>query len=135
MDESITPHPFFLGLARPPSPNSWLVAPEGFPGEADEPAPVFAVPVDVLRRALEEATAALGSVREVRREGELVCFVDETPLLRFTDDICVQLIALGPARATLAAYSASRVGYWDLGTNRRRLRRWLRLLAVRVNAI
>ena len=43
----------------------------------------------------------------------------------FKDDVRVHVIALSPQQSTLALYSASRVGYWDLGTNRRRVEDWL----------
>lgn len=51
--------------------------------------------------------------------------VVSTRIFRFRDDVHVQFLQLGPRQSTLALYSASRTGYWDLGTNRRRVEDWL----------
>jgi uncharacterized protein (DUF1499 family) len=42
--------------------------------------------------------------------------------MRFKDDVWGLFIPIGENASTLALYSASRVGYWDLGTNRRRVK-------------
>ena len=118
-------HPFFRNLKRPSSPNTWLVAPHGFPGNPDERAPVFRVPVDRLRAAFAKVVGDLKGVKEVRRDGDFTCYVAETAMLHFKDDVCVQFLPVGKGSSTLAVYSASRVGYWDFGTNRRRLRDWI----------
>lgn len=41
-----------------------------------------------------------------------------TPICRFVDDVEFQL---RPAENIIAVRSASRLGYWDFGTNRRRI--------------
>ena len=121
-------HSFFQTLVRPSSSNHWLIAPDWFPGNPDETAPRFSVPVERLRSVFEEVIGALKSVRMKKRDEVLTCYVDETALLHLKDDIRVQFLSLGPDSSSLAAYSASRIGFLDLGTNRRRLRRWLKLL-------
>ena len=128
-DLSAQVHPFFRDLRRSSSPNSWLIAPEGFPGKPDEWAPVFDVPLERLMDIFGKMTGSIKSVSEASRNADLVCYVDETSILHFKDDICVQFLSVGSRASTIAAYSASRVGYWDLGTNRRRLRGWLKKLA------
>lgn len=122
------PHPFFQELERPDSPNSWLIAPEGFPGAPDETAPVFPVPAGRLEELFLSVARGEGAGPPTRREEGFLCLVAQTPLLGFEDDVCVQFIPLGTESATLALYSASRVGYWDLGANRSRLRDWLAAL-------
>lgn len=130
----IEPHPFFLRLIRPRSPNTYLIAPQGFPGDPDETSPVFATDAEQLRAAFEDIVGAKGSVRQEWRDGSMTHFVDETLLWRFKDDVRVQFIDLGGGRSTLAAYSASRIGYWDCGKNRRRLRHWVSLVRRRLGS-
>jgi len=56
--------------------------------------------------------------------------VQRSRLFRFADDVSVRFIdnGNGNGTATLAIYSRSRLGYGDLGVNRRRVQRWLALL-------
>lgn len=117
------PLPFFSNLNRPSSPNNYLIAPDWFQGEPDERAPILAASARQLGDALEKIIGELRTAREVKRNGALICFVDETRLLHFKDDVHFQVIEMGPLLSTLAAYSASRVGYWDFGANKERMRK------------
>ena len=54
----------------------------------------------------------------------------ESLIFRFVDDVEIQR---RPAENVLRVRSASRVGYWDLGTNRRRVERLRRLLEQRAS--
>jgi len=123
---------FFRELKRPSSPNTYLIAPMGFPADPNELAPTFSVSAEQLRTAFEETVNGLPGVSEERHVGTIRHYVAQTSIFRFKDDIHVQFIDLGGGRSTLAAYSASRVGYWDLGKNRRRLRAWLALVQDRL---
>ncbi|PKP80048.1 MAG: hypothetical protein CVT79_16945 [Alphaproteobacteria bacterium HGW-Alphaproteobacteria-18] len=117
----------FQTLKRPPKPNTALIAPEGFtPLEAPDAAP------PVLPFPPAETFARLISLIESRRDWKLVAadgatgrlrFIAVTKLLRFKDDIDVTILPVdgAPGHSTFAAYSRSRVGYSDLGTNRKRL--------------
>lgn len=125
---SAKPHAFFETLKRPASMNHWLIAPQGFPGKPNEAAPEYPVPVERLRAAFEEVVGAMENVREKSRDGELTHYIAQTAILRFKDDIRVQFLSLAPRASSLAIYSASRIGFTDLGANRRRLRQWLNLL-------
>jgi hypothetical protein len=127
-----TPHPFFQSLERPASPNNWLIAPEDFVPAPDEVSPVFPVPDRVLKSEIIAAVHDLERVRQEHVDGDLMRFVMETRLFRFKDDLTIQVIALDRDRSTFAAYSASRVGYWDLGKNRNRLRKLSDLLRARL---
>ncbi len=129
---ALEPHPFFRALERPDSPNSWLIAPEGFPGAPDETAPVFAVSAARLEELFLAVAREEGARPPHRQEEGFLCLVDETALLGFEDDVCAQFIALGTDSATLAVYSASRVGYWDFGKNRSRLEGWIARLQGRI---
>ncbi|MCZ6862887.1 MAG: DUF1499 domain-containing protein [Alphaproteobacteria bacterium] len=131
-ESSARPHIFFETLVRPSSSNHWLVAPQGFPGNPDETAPGYPVPVERLQNAFEDVIGALKSVRQVNRDGGLTRYVDKTALFHFKDDIRVQFLSQVPGNSSLAMYSASRIGFLDLGANRRRLQRWLGLLSDRL---
>lgn len=116
---------YFSTLQRPASPNHWLVAPAGFPGKPDATAPVFAVPVTVLREAFKTVVAQSPGAVVAEETATGMHVIVTTRVFEFRDDVRARFIELGPQQSTLALYSASRVGYWDLGTNRRRIEDWL----------
>lgn len=117
----------FKTLKRPPKPNTALIAPAGFtPLETPDAAP------PQLSLTPSETFARLLSLIESRGDWKLVAadgatgrvrFIAVTKLLRFKDDIDVTILPVdgAPGQSTFAAYSRSRVGYSDLGTNRKRL--------------
>ena len=107
------------------APRTWLIAPKDFPGAPDEIAPEFDLTVELLGAAFDSVTASLPNVESVGKWNLTRCLITETPLMRFIDDVCADIIALDGARSTLALYSASRFGYYDFKTNRDRLHRWL----------
>lgn len=125
---------YFHKLQRPDSPNHWLAAPAGFSGNPDAPAPVFEVPVAVLREAFMTMLRQTPGVAVAEETATGLHAVATTRLFRFRDDIRVQFIAVGPQQSTLAVYSASRAGYWDFGTNRRRVEDWLARTAAALGA-
>lgn len=59
-------------------------------------------------------------------------FIQKTRLFKFVDEITVEFVEIGPGRSSLWIYSRSRSGWWDLGVNGRRVRRWLRQLTRRL---
>jgi len=50
-------------------------------------------------------------------------------IFRFPDTIDIAVIAVGSDKSTLAIYSRSRYGRYDLGANGRRVEGWLEQLA------
>ena len=125
---------FFRTLRRPDSPNHWLVAPAGFAVRPDAVAPVFAVPAAELLAALRAVIGrTAGAVIQTEMADGLHVVVTSA-IFRFKDDVRVQVIALTPQQSTLAVYSASRVGYWDLGANHRRVEDWLVRLPIALSA-
>jgi len=116
---------WFSQLQRPDSPNHWLVAPADFAVKPDAVAPVYALPASQLREAFTALLRAQPRVAIAAEHGDGLHAVATTAVFRFEDDVRVQFIALSPAQSTLAIYSASRVGDWDLGANRRRIEDWL----------
>jgi uncharacterized protein (DUF1499 family) len=119
---------FFSSLKRSGSPNNWLVAPADFMVKPDEVAPVFRVSVPALHRTFKAIALRSDGVEVVDELANGIHIVATTRLLRFKDDIRALFIPVTPSRSTLALYSASRVGYWDMGTNRRRVRTWIAYL-------
>ena len=127
----------FPALKRPNRPNNWLAAPEGFAGlvRVDAGAPVFdksprAVFDSVMDLVLERVEWRL---RASDPDTLRISFVAVTPLLKFKDDVYVQAVPVeGQAgRSSIAVYSASRIGYSDLGTNAKRVNELLGLVGAR----
>jgi uncharacterized protein (DUF1499 family) len=116
---------YFRTLKRPDSPNTWLVAPADFAIKPDAVAPVFDVPVSKLRETLKSVVAVAEGAAVVAEAPDGIHVVVTTSLWKFKDDVRALFIAVGEAKSTMALYSASRVGYWDFGTNRRRVESWL----------
>ena len=119
------PESFFQILQPPDSPNHWLIAPKDFAVKPDAVAPVFAVSADVLQSRFKSLLKRRHGIESVSTSSQSSHVIVSTPVFGFRDDVWVQFIPLNPQQSTLAIYSASRVGYWDLGTNRRRLQGWL----------
>ena len=116
---------FFKTLKRPDSPNNWLIAPADFTTRPDAVAPVFPAPVLALREALKAVVLRSRGAAVVEESAYGMHVVETTLVFRFKDDIYVRFIPLAHHQSTLAIYSTSRAGYWDTGTNRRRLEDWI----------
>ena len=52
-------------------------------------------------------------------------YVQRTQLMRFPDLVSVRFYDLAGGQSSIAIYSRSVYGYSDMGTNRRRVERWL----------
>lgn len=120
---------FFSILRRPASPNHWLVAPAAFVVKPDAVAPVYGVSAARLREAFGMVVRQTPRAVVSAETADGLHVVVTTAVFGFKDDLRVQFIAVSPQQSTLALYSASRAGYWDLGTNRRRVEDWLARLA------
>jgi len=116
---------FFKTLKRPDTPNNWLIAPADFMIKPDAVAPVFAAPAPALREAFKSVVLRSKGNAVVEQSAFGMHVVATTLVFRFRDDIYVRFIPLAHHQSTLAIYSASRAGYWDTGTNRRRLEDWI----------
>jgi uncharacterized protein (DUF1499 family) len=74
------------------------------------------LPEEAWKR-LREAIQTLGGTIEEERDGYLRAIVTSR-VFRFVDDLeCRMVVAVG----VIHVRSASRVGYWDLGVNRKRV--------------
>jgi uncharacterized protein (DUF1499 family) len=125
----------FDSLRVPQSPNTWLVAPaEVLEDQADSRAEVLNVSAQRLATAWQEVLAAADRTRVTATspDGLQVEAEQRSALFGFVDDISFRALPRGDDRATFIAYSRSRVGYWDLGVNQRRLSAWLQDLRQRI---
>jgi uncharacterized protein (DUF1499 family) len=112
-----------------------LVAPPDFDAaQADQRAPVFDEPACQLARAWTAVVESQPSaaVLSISEDGLQIEARQRSAIFGFIDRISTRFVPLAFGRSTLIAYSRSQVGYWDLGVNRRRLRRWLSDLATQV---
>jgi uncharacterized protein (DUF1499 family) len=128
----------FATLTLPASPNTYLIAPPGLCRAATphEAAPVFAQDAPAVRAAF--AKVAMGEPRvtaEGRDDAGLADdYVQRSALMRFPDTISVRFIPLEAGGSTLALYSRSKVGYSDMGVNKKRVQRWMTLLKAELGA-
>lgn len=116
-------------------PNQYFVLPAGFGIEKpDEVGPAFAVSAEMLWEAWRKIIATQPRVRILEEAPETfrMELCQRTPLMRFRDDISVQIVPMSEKSASIALYSRSRLGYSDLGTNAKRIQHWLSLLKVAV---
>lgn len=131
----------FKTLTRPASPNTYLVAPEGFFDQAnpDDTSPAFDKSARGLFSTLAEIIAQERRWQEVLSDPDQLKFrfVAKTPLMGFKDDVDIMIIvpeadagSTGNA-TTLAIYSRSRVGYSDMGANRKRVNKLLQALTTK----
>ena len=115
----------FKSVKRPPKPNTCLAVPVDFclAAETDFTPPVFEMNAENLFKALNDEIEAERSWSRVETDAEArkLKFVATTGFMRFKDDVDIEVIPVDDDRSTLAIYSRSRVGYSDLGTNRKRV--------------
>lgn len=115
----------FKSLKRPPKPNTCLAAPENhcLAAEPDFAPPELAMTGRGLFSKLSEIIASERSFGKIETDADAlrIKFVATTGLMRFKDDVDIEVIALEQGRATFAIYSRSRVGYSDMGANRKRV--------------
>ena len=126
----------FQTFKRPAKPNNWLVAPDGFVDAAlpDASSPVFDRKQAALFEDIMQMVAARSDWRMKASDpaSGRISFIAVTKLLRFKDDIDIQVLPVAghDHQSTLVVYSRSRVGYSDLGTNAKRVNALLSALAM-----
>lgn len=115
----------FKALKRPPKPNTCLVAPDNhcLAAEPDFAPPVMAMTARGLYSRLSEIIASERRWGKIQADPEAlrIKFVATTGLMRFKDDVDIEVIEVDDGKASFAIYSRSRIGYSDLGANRKRV--------------
>ena len=119
-------------LERPDKPNTALSAPAGvsLTAKADRQTPEFTMPVSALADLACQVWSGQDRVSlETRSDDGLKAhFIARTAILRLKDDIQVEFVSINEAASSFIIYSASRVGYSDLGTNAKRVDEWINKL-------
>ncbi|MEM9706391.1 MAG: DUF1499 domain-containing protein [Pseudomonadota bacterium] len=114
----------FSEIQRSKKPNNYLLADETAGAPADGPALKLNAPEGAVRAAVKKAMASepLVEVLEEAATAPIWRYVQRTRLMRFPDDVHFGFDA-NDSGTTLSVYSASRVGYSDMGVNRKRVKR------------
>jgi len=123
----------FQTLQRPKSPNTYLVAPAGFADQAspDEEGPIFFCSTDSLFSQVEALVAMRKDwrLKALDAQAGRISFIAVSKLFKFKDDVDIAILP-SDGKSTLAVYSASRVGYSDMGANAKRVNDLLASLQV-----
>ncbi len=118
-----------LTAAKPSTPNSYRIGPEGTES-ADAEAPTFSQDSTSVGEAFSEMVNGQSSV-EILAGSEadgFVTYVHRTTVFGFPDYISVRFIDLDDGGSTIAVFSRSRLGQSDLGVNEKRVTEWIAAL-------
>lgn len=121
----------FAELVRRQTPNDALACGEGLcAARADMAAPVFTLPAAELFYRVQQAVAEEPRLVLMAKEPErgVLRYVQRSALFRFPDTINVKVVGLPDGRSTVLLYSRSQIGRGDMGVNRVRIERWIRLI-------
>lgn len=125
----------FQTLTVPSSPNTWLIAPEGFlpTAKPDVPSPLFTNDAETVFSVLSNIVKSAPRLSNVeidpgQRRLHYTVRVQLTP---FKDDVDLAVVEVDGG-TSLIAYSRSRTGHSDLGVNKRRVEGLLTYLRQRL---
>lgn len=114
-------------IERSGKPNDALIGPERL--KPDAVAPVFIVnPWELWSALLERIDREKVEWLEKDREKLYARAATYSPGLKFPDINHFWVVPIEEDKSTVAFYAAARLGYSDMGKNRKRLDGWLRLL-------
>lgn len=121
----------FATLVRRETPNDALACGEGLcAARADLPAPVFAIPANEMFYKVQQAVAQEPRMVLMAKEPErgVLRYVQRSALFRFPDTMNVKVASLPDGRSAVLLYSRSQIGRGDMGVNRARIERWIKLI-------
>ena len=122
----------FVTLKRRDTPNDALACRAGFcAAKADIEAPVFARPAQEMFDVVDMALADEPNLEKIASDEArgTLRYVQRSKLMRYPDTINVRVVALSDGGSTVLIYSRSQLGRRDLGVNRARIERWIRLIS------
>lgn len=123
-------------IERPSSPNTAFFVPEGVKtvAERDSTTPIFSLPAPELYSLMVKLWSDQERVKltDFSEHTLRASFVSRTRFFGFKDDVDVEISPVTDITSSLIIYSRSRVGYSDMGTNRKRVEQWLKLLSEHV---
>ena len=123
----------FSTFQRPSKPNNYLLSDQTGGSPADGGSVAYPVDEKTLKQAILQALVGEPrlEVVEAAPDASQWKFVQRSQIFRFADDIVIEFApADGVENGTkLSIFSASRVGYSDMGVNKARVNRWLDKLA------
>lgn len=126
----------FEDLVLKPSPNQYLVAPEGLCRNATPHrySKLYDLAAPDLKRVFWTLLAKEPRIEytEADNAGLRYELIQRSLVFRFPDLITIQFWTRGAETSTLAIYSRSKVGYSDFGVNKRRIDTWLDRLDTRI---
>ena len=120
----------FENFRRSQKPNNYLVAPEGLcrKSTVDAKSPLIKKSPEALFRRLIGYFETSGGWKSLNysEKPHKISVVAVTSLLRFKDDVDIRVLPVeglpeGQVGSHIAIYSRSRVGYSDLGANKKRV--------------
>jgi len=114
-------------LRRAALPKDALAAPPGLcVARADLTVPAFTLSKDALAERLRAVALAEPRTQLIGELSELdqLAFEQRSRVFGFPDTIRVQIVPMSDGVSAILC-SRSRYGGWDIGANRKRLRRWL----------
>jgi hypothetical protein len=127
------PTPNFQQMTLPKFPNYFLACPPNYCNVLPTAtSPVYPVSAEDLFNTFNQLVAKESYVNftySMPEQGQFT-LVASSGILHLPDDIAVQFIALSENTSTLVIYSKSRYGFYDFGTNKRRVTQWLSALSV-----
>jgi len=112
-------------IQRSPKPNSAFFVTDGVETEAevDEHLPHFDLSAEELFSRAVEVFGAQKNTQTTNRDESVkrASFVCTTPLLRFKDDVELEVVSTGEGRAGIILFSRSRVG-WAQSTTKTKIK-------------
>ncbi len=121
----------FATLELSGKPNQYLMCPADLcAARAHAEPPPFDVSAPELAKTWAAVVAAEPRVSRLAEDAAALQsdYVQRSALWRFPDIVTARFIALSPETSTVAVFSRAIYGYGDLGVNRKRVTRWVRLL-------